>query len=58
MSRRVPWTPPEGAESVERVETGPFVTREVVRRSDGSLLVYTGRRIRKGLGPAEVGSGQ
>lgn len=33
------------------VAVGPFVTREVVRRPDGSRLVYTSRRQRKGLGP-------
>ena len=48
---RPAWAPPADAERVELVQAGPFVVREVVRRPDGSLLVYTGRRARKGLGP-------
>lgn len=54
--RRPPWNPPSDAESVERVAVGPFVTREVVRRSDGTRLVYTSRRQRKGLGPEAHGA--
>ncbi|MCB1013713.1 MAG: YrhK family protein [Acidimicrobiales bacterium] len=54
---RAPWQPPADGESVERVRFGPFLTREVVRRPDGSLLVYTSRRQRKGLGPRLEGAG-
>lgn len=36
---------------------GPFVTREVVKRPDGTRLVYTSRRQRKGLGPERQGLG-
>lgn len=55
-ARRPPWTPPSDSESVELVAVGPFVTREMVRRPDGSRLVYTSRRQRKGLGPSAHGT--
>ncbi len=51
VSSRAPWRPPAPDQSVERVRFGPFLVREVVRRPDGSLLVYSSRRQRKGLPP-------
>lgn len=35
---------------------GPFVTRAVLERPDGTVVEWTSRRHRKGLGPAPVGA--
>lgn len=55
VASRAPWIPAADGESVERVHVGPFLTREVLRRADGSLLVYSSRRQRKGLPPEVEG---
>ncbi|MBL8777262.1 MAG: YrhK family protein [Acidimicrobiales bacterium] len=56
LSSRAPWRPASEDESVERVRFGPFLTREVVKRPDGSRLVYSSRRQRKGLPPQVEGA--
>lgn len=56
LASRAPWEPVSDDESIERVRFGPFLTREVVKRPDGSLLVYSSRRQRKGLPPAVQGA--
>ena len=55
LASRAPWQPVTEDESVERVRFGPFLTREVVKRPDGSRLVYSSRRQRKGLPPQVEG---
>ena len=48
------WEIPEEWESLRRGGPGPFVTWEVARRPDGSVVEFSSRRQRKGLGPRPV----
>jgi hypothetical protein len=50
------WEIPEEWESLRRGGPGPFVTWETARRPDGSVVEFSSRRQRKGLGPRLVGT--
>ena len=56
VSRRTPWTMPDGWTVVGSVTWGPFVVRQLVRRPDGSVVELTGRRHRKQLRPRTAGA--
>src|SRR5215467_9444455 len=48
------WEIPAGWQSLRRGGPGPFVTWETARRPDGSVVEFSSRRQRKGLGPRPV----
>ena len=48
------WEIPAEWESLRRGGPGPFVTWEIARRPDGSVVEFSSRRQRKGLGPRPV----
>ena len=52
------WEIPEEWESLRRGGPGPFVTWEVARRPDGSVVEFSSRRQRKGLGPRQLHSAE
>ncbi len=51
MRARTAWRAPATGERVEVSAWGPFVVRELVREPDGTVVEYSSRRHRKGLGP-------
>ena len=48
------WQVPEAWQSLRHGGPGPFVTWETARRPDGTVVEFSSRRQRKGLGPRQV----